>query len=115
MPKISDRFQSSYLKTDDVDRKGLELTITDVTEEEIVRGEEKLVLYFEELDKGLPLNKTNATTLAEDLGDDTDDWRGAKVLLRREKTIYQGKKLDCLRVHAQGKSGAAAAAAAAAR
>lgn len=102
MAKISKMFQGSYLKTEDFDSEGRELTILEVTEERIGRGrlaEKKLVVYFDELEQGLPLNKVNATAIAKILSaDDTDDWTGGRVLVRRDETEFQGEPVDCIRV-----------------
>lgn len=101
MAKISEQFRSNYIRTEDLDKKGRILTISDVVEEEVGVGrdaKEKLVVYFEEEDKGLPLNKTNAEELAEAFGDDTDGWLGHQCRLYQSTTQFQGKKMSCLRV-----------------
>ncbi len=102
MAKISEMFAGRYLKTDEIPPKGIDVTIAHAQFEDVGAGknaEEKLVLYTEELDKGLPLNKTNALEIAELLGlDDSDDWGGHKICLFRGKTEFQGKRTDCVRV-----------------
>ncbi len=99
MARISERFASNYFKTDDIKTHmlGRKLTIVGVVEETI-GDEEKLVAYFDGLDKGLPLNRTNSETLAETLGDDTDDWAGGIITLKIEKTNFQGKRVDSIRI-----------------
>ena len=102
MAKISKVFQGSYLKTEDFDSDGEDLTIEEVAEERVGRGrnaEKKLVVYFTEREQGLPLNKVNAMAIAKILdADDTDDWAGGRVRVRRDETDFQGEPVDCLRV-----------------
>jgi len=117
MAKVSDMFANEYLTVDDLakcaGRRSPPLTIMSVTEEDM-GNKDKLVVSFVESAKRLPLNKTNAVQLSEDLGDETDDWRGAKVTLGVEKTMFQGKRVDCIRVVLATKPDATAVAAAAA-
>jgi len=56
------------------------------------------VLYFEETEKGLPLNKTNATTIAELYGPETDEWPGRRITLYRTEVEYAGKTTWGVRV-----------------
>jgi hypothetical protein len=120
MAKVSDMFANEYLTVDDLSkcagRRTPPLTIMSVTEEDM-GNRDKLVVSFVETPKRLPLNKTNAVQLSEELGDETDGWRGSKMVLGVEKTMFQGKRVDCIRVvgTVKGDSAAVAAAAAAAQ
>ena len=59
----------------------------------------KFVLYFENEDKSLVLNKTNATKLAMAFGKDNHEWIGALVELYAEMTSLgkEGVRLQPLR------------------
>lgn len=61
-------------------------------------SEEKPVMYFEEIDKGMVLNKTNASTLAKLFGDDYEQWAGNRVVLHVVETDFKGKQVKALRV-----------------
>lgn len=61
-------------------------------------GDQKPVLYFTELKKAMTLNKTNLTTLATNLGDETDDWSGQKVTLYVTQEPFNGQVYDVVRV-----------------
>ena len=62
---ISKLFPSKYLKGDDIE-DGDTVTITKVTVERVgIDQEEKPVIHFEEKDKGVILNKTNAQAIAK--------------------------------------------------
>ncbi len=96
--KVNDLFPSNYIKTDDVPAgKPLSMVIKNV-QLETIGDDEKAVVYFTAGKKGLPLNKTNATTLAEAYGDDTDSWDGKEVFLKRDMTDFQGKRVACIRL-----------------
>lgn len=98
--KISDKFKGKFLKTEDFDKEGKVFTVTTVIEDEI-GGEDKLVMFFKETENGFPLNRTNAENLAEEFGDDTDEWEDQKVRIFRDTTMYQGKRTPCLRAKAE--------------
>lgn len=121
MPLISETFANEFLQTADVAKcagqRTPPMTIMLVSEEDL-GNRDRMVISFVETNKRLPLNKTNALFLAEELGDDTDDWRGAKLVLGVEKTMFQGKRVPCIRVVSAtvpSEEAVAAAAAAAAK
>lgn len=117
MAKVSDMFANEYLQTADIakckDKRTPPMTIMSVSEEDM-GNRDKLVVSFIETGKRLPLNKTNALFLSEELGDETNDWRGARIVLGVEKTMFQGKRVEGIRVVLATKGDSAAVAAAAA-
>jgi len=97
--KVSEAFPSRYLAGDDLGGRRIEVIIREVILEEVGdEKENKPILYFEGKRKGMVLNKTNATVLAETFGDDMEDWTGRKIELRTEKVSFQGKIHNALRV-----------------
>ena len=97
--RISERYGGQYLKAGLVDKPML-LTVKKVTEE-AMRGDPrdiKLVAYFEETDKRLALNSTNANNLASSFGDDAKTWKGRQLVVYPTTCDFQGKTVDCLRV-----------------
>ena len=102
MPRVSDVFQGSFLKADvdvpDLEDGGIVFTIKDGEVKDFDDGA-KIILHFEETDKGLVLNKTNANTLIDLFkSDDTDDWIGRKVKLYAKDVEYQGKMTRGIRI-----------------
>jgi hypothetical protein len=104
--KTDDQFQSNYIKADidlvKKDKKGIErpidmdVTISGCVKEEFPQTDgsfdEKIVLYFEELVKGLVINKTNWKTLMRLYPvDDTDEWIGEQITLYAGETTYMGE------------------------
>lgn len=106
--KVATAFPSNYLRAADLDGRTPNVTISHVKNENI--GDDlKLVVYFEGKDKGLVLNKTNATTIVELTGqDDTDNWKGFRVKLFVAKVEYQGKRVPAIRIEEPAAAGAAA-------
>ena len=77
---ILDTFPSAYLKASDLKGKRVTLTMRDVSIE--VMGEDrKPVLYFHGTDRGLALNKTNASIIVEMYGPETDEWMGKQIII----------------------------------
>ena len=100
---ISKMFPRKYFKSDDFkgDRR-LTLTVSEVVPE-IIKGEdgeeEKWVAYFEDEDRGLVLNVTNARSLEEFSGsDDSDDWVGLRVTLFATRVDFGGKRVSGIRI-----------------
>lgn len=94
--KISEEFPSQYLKAADLGGREIRVTMGRV-ERETIGTDKKLVLYFKGKEKGLVLNKTNAGTIGDGYGDDTDDWYEQSLILFSVKTDYQGKVVDAIR------------------
>jgi hypothetical protein len=65
-----------------------------------IGDEQKLCLSFAEFEKGLVLNKTNATNIAAFCGPDTDGWIGKKIVLVSAMVDYQGRSVEAIRVRA---------------
>jgi hypothetical protein len=94
---INDQFPSKFLKAADLDGKNILVTIKDCMVETI--GEDKRpVLYFAGKDKGVVLNKTNATNISEAYGPDTDEWTGKKVVLYTAYVDFQGRSVESIRI-----------------
>lgn len=94
--KMSDAFPSNYLRATDFPKPTL-ATMSHVKMEDI-GDDHKPVLYFQELEKGLVLNKTNGNTIAEVYGDDSDDWKGQPIVLFEMPVQFQGRMVQAVRV-----------------
>jgi hypothetical protein len=100
---INTAFPSKYLKAgDDVpEDETIVLTIEKVDMETIGLGKDaadKPVLYFEEVDKGMVLNKTNSLAIAKLYGADTDDWVGKRLALFSTYVQFQSEMVLSIRV-----------------
>ncbi len=108
MPNINEAFPSKYLKAG-VDITEPTLAKMKKTEWETLGNERKLVLYFEDLVKGLVLNKTNANTIGKIYGDETDDWSGQEIVLFETTADLKGESVPAIRLRAPKKKAAAKA------
>ena len=100
MPTISELFPGKYLKAADL--KGREpIVIVDRVVLEDLGDERKAVVYFKDKERGVVLNKTNASMLAELAGDDdTDNWAGTELKLYVAQVEFQGKRVPAIRIDA---------------
>jgi arabinogalactan endo-1,4-beta-galactosidase len=97
--QISTAFPSEYLRAADLQGKQVRVVIDRVELREVGNdGEHKPVLFFKDKDKGVVLNKTNATVIADAYGDDTDDWGGQDVVLFSAIVSFQGKNVNAIRL-----------------
>lgn len=112
MPNIDQMFPSKYLKAGDCEEADLILTIASIKFEELGQGdkaETKPVVYFDEAEKGLVLNKTNATTIAELHGRNTDQWVGKRIAIYATEVEMGGKVSMGIRVRLRAPKAATAA------
>jgi len=101
MPNLNEAFPSKYIKASDLPEEGSQsFTIEKVAIEEVgLNKERKLVIAFEESDKSMICNKTNARTIAKVLGsENTDEWEGKTVNLYRAEVEFQGEMVESIRV-----------------
>ena len=102
--KMKEMYPSKYLKADDVDEQGGEVSalIKTVRLEEMQDNEgakeDKPVLYFNNVPKGMVLNKTNADRISAAYGDESDGWRGKPVTLYTEQVTAFGKTTNAIRL-----------------
>lgn len=101
---IDSVFPSHYLKASDLQGASPVVTIDRLEVEPIGRNKEmKPVLYFVGKDKGLVLNKTNASKIAQFAGSkDTDDWHGTRIRLYATEVEFQGDTVEAIRVKSAG-------------
>lgn len=58
----------------------------------------KIGLLFEGKAKGLVLNKTNATVIAEQHGQDMDKWIGKEIIIYPTMVDFSGERVESIRV-----------------
>lgn len=101
MPSIHDSFPTKYLSAKDLKGRTFTLAMDKLVFEDIGDDGDKPVLYFKKAEKGLVLNKTNAGEISDVFGDDYTLWGGGTLTLYPDRTSYQGKMVDCIRVAAK--------------
>jgi hypothetical protein len=96
---VMDAFPSKYLKASDLQGREITVKISHIMMEEIGQDKQtKPALYFMGKEKGIILNKTNATNIATAYGADTDEWAGKSVVLFTAWVDMQGKSVEAIRV-----------------
>jgi len=106
---INGAFPSNYLKAADLNGKTARVAISRVVTEDI-GGDHKPVMYFKGKEKGMVLNKTNATNIAMAYGYETDDWIGGEIELFPTMVDFQGRSVEAIRVKVPPRRPAAATA-----
>jgi arabinogalactan endo-1,4-beta-galactosidase len=94
--KMNEIYPSKYLKADDLQGREVRVTMQAV-ELEKIGDDNKPVLYFKGKDKGVVLNKTNASTISVAYGDDTEDWYDQPIILFSVMVDFQGKVAPAIR------------------
>lgn len=99
-PNINDAFPSNYLKASDLKGSEVVVVIDHVAFEPVGRQKEmKAVLYFKGKEKGVVLNKTNATKITQIAGSaQTEDWEGVRIKLYPTETEFGGETVECIRI-----------------
>lgn len=98
MVKMSEAFPSKYLRAADLRGQEAHVTIRGCAMENLGDNESKPVLYFNESQKGLVVNKTNSNTMVRLYGDDTDAWTGKQLILFAMPVEMKGEMVEGLRV-----------------
>ncbi len=94
-----DAFPSNYLKAPDLKGRNVNLTIKGITQEEVGQDREnKPLVTFNKVKKGLILNVTNCRTIEQVFGKVFKDWIGKEIQLYPTTVSFQGSVVDCIRV-----------------
>lgn len=104
---INDMFPSNYLKAADLKGQEPTVTISHIKQEQL-GDDNKVVLYFQGKEKGVVLNKTNATNIASMYGPETGDWIGKRVKLVVAWVDFQGRSVEAIRIRPPEASNGAA-------
>ena len=88
------------MKGDDIE-PGETVTIKEVRDELVGMDQDcKPVMYLEEYDRGIVLNKTNAKAVVRVYGDDETTWPGKQLVLRTEPVSFKGETTNAIRMQA---------------
>lgn len=96
--QISTVFPSNYLRAVDLGSATPTVTIDKILVEDVGSGDQKPVLYFRGKNKGVVLNKTNASNISLLYGDETDAWIGKQITLFTTWVDFQGRSVQAIRV-----------------
>ncbi len=99
MQHIDTFFDDPYVRAGHLAGEVLPVTIKVVKAEAV--GKDKAgrpVVYFEEFEKGMVLNKTNTKRIVALYGSDVDKWPGKRIMLYPTETEFSGDMVECIRI-----------------
>lgn len=99
--RISETFPSAsvYLAAKHLPpNQDVHATIQDCVNEHLALEGDKPALVFVGRDKKLLLNKTNLSVLVDSFGDETDHWRGKRIILFVTRTQFNGQMVPGIRI-----------------
>lgn len=91
---------SEYIKAEDIGNNMWTMTIKTADVKKFDDGTSKIILTFNEWEKCLPLNVTNARSIAAMYGHNSNDWPGRQIMLFTMMVDYAGKQTLGIRVRA---------------
>ncbi len=96
---ISSEYPSKYLKAADLQGREVRVVMQTVERQQVGQNADdtKPILYFKGKERGLVLNKTNANTISDAYGDDTDEWIDQPLILFPAMVAFQGKTQPAIR------------------
>lgn len=97
---IDSTFPSNYIKSDELNGDTV-FTISKVVTETLGQGKDaeiKPIIYFQGAEKGLVLNKTNATVISGLYGKETDNWVGKQITLFATEVQFGAEMVLGIRV-----------------
>lgn len=98
---LRDLFPSNYVAASDLHGKDVPVVIARIGIEKVgTDQEDRPVLFFNGMGKGLVLNKTNAKRIAKMYGEAVEAWVGKAITLYGSETDFQGETVPCIRVRA---------------
>jgi hypothetical protein len=101
MTTVSEAFPSNYLKAADLKNRRVKVAIDKVVFEEIGQNKDsKPIVYFNKVEKGLVLNKTNAVEIAATHGEEMAGWTGKEIELFQQMVPFQGQNVPAIRIRA---------------
>ena len=89
---------SDYLKAEDLGTNMYTLTVKGVEPKTFDDGTTKLVLSFAQTNKIMPLNVTNARSIADIYGVNYEAWINQQLVLFTMKVQFQDKLVDAIRI-----------------
>ena len=101
MTTVNEAFPSKYLRAADLQNRTIKLKMDKVIFEEVGQDKEKKpILHFAGVEKGLVLNKTNATTIGSIHGQELEGWIGKEIELFEQMVPFQGQNVAAIRCRA---------------
>lgn len=95
-------FPSKFVAASDLCGQDVSVVIAGIKIEAVGTDEEQRpVVYFQGMQKGMVLNRTNARRIEALYGTETDGWVGRPITLYPSETEFGGDTVPCIRVRQQ--------------
>lgn len=95
-------FPSKFVAAHDLCGQDVAVVMAGIKVEKVGADEEQRpVIYFQGMAKGLVLNRTNARRIEQLYGADTDAWMGKPITLYPSETDFAGETVPCIRVRSE--------------
>lgn len=99
MAHINSWFPSNYVAAADLQGRDVTVTIAAIKLEKVgTDQEERPVLYFQGMTKGMVMNRTNGKRISKLYGPETNEWVGKPIILYESETDFGGETVPCIRV-----------------
>lgn len=99
MTHINSLFPSQYVAAADLQQQDVNVQIQTLKFEKVGSDqEERPVLFFNGMGKGMVMNKTNARRIAKLYGSEVESWFGKWITLYESETDFAGETVPCIRV-----------------
>jgi hypothetical protein len=90
--------ESKYLKHEELDGHDWDFTVDRVERHEMKNNEgqkeQKFVVFFKEMEKGMILNATNMKTITKLMGtNESDEWKGNRITVYTKDDIEMGGEM----------------------
>ena len=91
--KATDFIEGKYLNAATATPLAGKDLVVDEVKSESIREKNKMLMGFENIEKGLIVNKQNITAMVTAFGEETDDWVGRTVHLEITERMYEKKPI----------------------
>ncbi len=96
---VRSMFPSKYVAAGDLAGHDVSVVIAAIKIEKVGSDDEQRpVVYFQGMTKGMVLNRTNARRIEQLYGGETDAWLGRPITIYPSETDFAGESVPCIRV-----------------
>jgi hypothetical protein len=99
---VKSMFPSKFVAAQDLCGQAVNVVMAGIKVEKVGSDDEQRpVLYFQGMTKGMVLNRTNARRIEQLYGSETDAWLGKPITIYPSETDFAGETVPCIRIKAE--------------
>jgi hypothetical protein len=96
---VRSMFPSKFVAANDLCGQDVAVVIAGIKVEKVGSDDEQRpVIYFQGMSKGMVLNRTNARRIEQLYGGETESWFGKPITIYPSETDFAGETVPCIRV-----------------